>query len=138
MDLAWRTFVKYEAPEYTQEGIQNFKDFVTDGVLKTMFENGVYKLFVAVYEKKIIGIISLRDNNHISLLFVESKYHRQGVGSGLMQFLVEHMINVMNLRSLTVNAAPYGVEFYHKLGFEDTGPEQVNSGITYTPMVLNF
>ena len=55
MDLAWRTFLKYEASDYTQEGIDNFKAFVKDDVLKTMFHNGAYQLFVAVYQKKIIG-----------------------------------------------------------------------------------
>ena len=27
MELVWRTFMKYEGKEYTQEGIQHFFDF---------------------------------------------------------------------------------------------------------------
>lgn len=136
MDLAWRTFLKFEAPEYSEEGIENFKAFVYDGVLKNMFHNGAYQLFVAVSGGVIIGIISLRDNNHISLLFVDSKYHRQGVGSGLISKLAEYLYCEMGQTSMTVNAAPYAVEFYHKVGFEDTGEEQVSAGIRFTPMVL--
>lgn len=138
MDLAWRTFLKFEAPEYSAEGIDNFREFIRDDVLRTMFDNGSYLLFVAVYEKKIAGIISLRDRNHISLLFVDSRYHRQGIGAGLMQFLVEYMCTEMHQKCVTVNAAPYAVGFYHKMGFEDTAPEQLKDGIRYTPMILNF
>ena len=29
MDLAWKTFMRFEASDYTSEGIQNFKDFIT-------------------------------------------------------------------------------------------------------------
>ena len=118
MDLAWRTFLKFDAPDYPQEGIDNFREFVTDEVLKNMFHSGEYQLFVAVCAKKIIGIISLRDRNHIS------------------RTLTEYMYSEMGQTSVTVNASPYAVGFYHKMGFEDTDIQQLVSGILYTPMIL--
>ena len=136
MDLAWRTFLKFDAPDYPQEGIDNFREFVTDEVLKNMFHSGEYQLFVAVCAKKIIGIISLRDRNHISLLFVDPVFHRQGVGTGLLRTLTEYMYSEMGQTSVTVNASPYAVGFYHKMGFEDTDIQQLVSGILYTPMIL--
>ena len=138
MDLAWRLFLNYDAPDYPREGIENFKEFVTDDVLKNMFHSGEYQLFVAVCEEKIIGIISLRDRNHISLLFVESEYHRQGVGAGLINTLTDYMRDEMGQTSVTVNASPYAVGFYHKVGFEDTDIQQLVSGILFTPMILYF
>ena len=39
---------------------------------------------------------------------------------------------------LTVNASPYAVEFYRKIGFVDTGAEQTKDGIRYTPMLWIF
>ena len=30
MALAWRTFMRFEAQDYTQEGIKSFQDFITD------------------------------------------------------------------------------------------------------------
>ena len=136
MDLAWRTFLKFDAPDYPQEGIDNFREFVTDEVLKDMFHSGEYQLFVAVCAGKIIGIISLRDRNHLSLLFVDPAYHRQGIGTGLLQTLTEYMSSEMGQKSVTVNASPYAVGFYHKMGFEDTDTRQLVSGILYTPMIL--
>lgn len=136
MELAWRTFEEFEAPEYPEEGIQNFREFVTDTTLKTMFRNGAYQVFAAFDEEKLIGMISLRENNHISLLFVDKEYHRCGVGRGLINYLRQYMYCEMGQTYMTVNAAPYAEGFYHKIGFEDIGKRQQVDGIIFTPMKL--
>ena len=136
MALAWRTFIKFEAQDYTEEGIQSFKDFITDSVLHRMFVMGAYQLFCAYDGSKLIGMISLRNETHISLLFVDEKYHKQGVGRMLMKYLCEYVLKEEGHNKLTVNAAPYAIGFYHKLGFYDTGDVETSEGITYTPMEL--
>ena len=40
MKLAWETFLVFEAEEYTEEGIESFRDFISDQWLKKMFING--------------------------------------------------------------------------------------------------
>lgn len=136
MDLAWRTFEEFEAPEYPEEGINNFREFVTDETLYKMFVNGAYQVFVALDGEKLIGMISLRDVRHISLLFVDKDYHRKGVGRGLVNHLREYMYYEMGQTFVTVNAAPYAEGFYHKLGFKDTGRRTLLDGIIFTPMQL--
>ena len=44
MNLAWDTFILYEAPEYTKEGITSFRNFVRDPILKTLFIEGKYNV----------------------------------------------------------------------------------------------
>ena len=135
MALAWKTFMEFEAKDYTKEGIESFKDFVTDSVLKRMFEMGAYQLFVAVDNLgKVFVMISLRSETHISLVFVDSNYHYKGVGRALMNELWDYVIKEEGYRRVTVNAAPYAIGFYHKLGFKDTGREEMRDGIIYTPM----
>ena len=134
MELAFRVFLKYEAKEYGPEGIRSFAEFVTDETLKKLFLQGSYLLFVAVENEKIIGLISLRSGNHISLLFVDQEYHRRGVGTSLVKYLQSYMLMHTRQQKLTVNAAPYGIPFYHKIGFRDTGYETKKDGIIYTPM----
>lgn len=136
MNLAWSTFLKYDAPDYTPEGIENFRRFVQSGTLKNVFLAGDYLLFVAVLDEKIVGIISLREKNHISLLFVDDKYHKMGIGCGLIKALRDFMRNVSDQAYITVNAAPYAEQFYHKVGFIDRGLKITTDGITYTPMEL--
>ena len=138
MDLAWRTFLRFEADVYSEEGIRNFEDFITDTTLHKMFLAGIYKLFVALDSGKIVGMITLRGRSHISLLFVDEKYHRQGIGRALIVYLQEYLQAERTADRMTVNAAPYGVAFYHKLGFQDIRPEEEKDGIRYTPMEFVF
>lgn len=133
--VAWRTFQKYEAPDYTKEGIQSFLEFITDTTLYRMFVVGSYQMFVAVADSKVIGMITLRSENHISLLFVDGAYHHKGVGSALIAKMCDFLVReVGGIDKVTVNASPYAVGFYHKIGFYDTGSAVEKNGIIYTPM----
>lgn len=135
MGIVWRTFLKFEAPVYSKEGVQSFQDFITDPILHRMFVLGEYPIFVAVYKETILGMISLRNRTHISLLFVEKKYHKQGVGRELVDYLKNYMQTETAECRLTVNASPYGLGFYRKLGFMDTDKEQEREGVRFTPMI---
>ncbi len=134
MGLAWKTFLEFEADVYTPEGIRSFEDFITDSGLKRMFDMGAYQMISAFDKGKMIGMITLRNEMHISLLFVDRKYHRHGVGRALIDSMAGYAKTELGQERLTVNASPYGVDFYHKVGFKDSGPEKQQDGIIYTPM----
>ena len=134
MKLAWKTFVRFNAPDYSQEGIKNFRNFIHDEVLRKMFITGHYQLFVAVEREKCVGMLTLREKKHISLLFVDEEYHGNGVGSALIKFVSKYVAEEEGLDRITVNASPYAVGFYHKRGFRDLGPETITDGIRITPM----
>ncbi len=136
--LAWKTFLEFEASDYTEEGIKSFEDFITNSSVKQMFIMGVYQMMAAYDKGKIVGMITLRNEMHISLLFVDKDYHRQGIGRALIERLAGYAADELGKSRLTVNAAPYGVEFYHKVGFTDLGPEVELDGIKYTPMEYTF
>ena len=91
-------------------------------------------MFVALDKNRIVGMITLRNASHISLLFVDEKYHRRGIGRALIEYIREYLLSEAGIGKVTVNAAPYGVAFYHKLGFTDLRPEEERDGIKYTPM----
>ncbi len=134
MALAWKTFLRFEADVYSPEGVKNFRNFITDTTLYRMFVMGSYQMFVALDGNKLVGMITLRDSTHISLLFVDEAYHRRGIGRALVRYLADYLLAEVGADRVTVNASPYGVEFYHKIGFRDLRPEEVKDGIIYTPM----
>lgn len=134
MALAWKTFLRFEADVYTPEGVRNFQNFITDSTLYRMFVMGTYQLFVALDGKQIVGMITLRDTTHISLLFVDAAYHRRGIGRALIRHLTDYLLTEAGANRVTVNSSPYGVGFYHKMGFYDVRPEESRDGIIYTPM----
>lgn len=127
--LTWNVFQQYEAPDYTQEGVEEFYKSIHDE--KYLSELCWYGAFV---QENLVGVLATKSaGTHIALFFVEGKYHRQGIGKRLYQ--AARAANHSNV--MTVNSSPYAVPVYHKLGFKDTGSEQVVNGLRFTPMELN-
>lgn len=138
MELVWKTFLKFEGSEYTKEGIRNFLEFITDGQLYEAFLEGKYQVMLALDCGRIIGVASVRYGNHLSLLFVDEEYHRQGVGRALMDRLCEYLKVEAGERYISLKAAPYAVNFYRRLGFQTVRPEEEYSGIRVTSMEKVF
>lgn len=136
MELVNRVFDEFEAPGYTEEGIRNFYKFANYNNIKIQLERN-FKILVYEQNRKIVGMIGYRDYSHICLLFVEKEYHKQGIGKKLVEKTKEIcQSKVSNLQEITVNSSPYGIDFYHKMGFVNTEKEQIVDGIRYTPMKL--
>ena len=137
MQLAWDTFLVYEAPEYEPEGIRHFQEFVKGRELKNMFCMGEYYAFGAFCDDVIVGILGIRKHWHISLLFVEPSLHHQGIATALLKRGFEEAAKA-GASEMTVFSSPYAREFYHKLGFTDLDVEKVADGIRFTPMKIEL
>mgnify|MGYP005805813377 FL=1 len=126
IDLIWTTFLQFEAPDYSEEGIQSFKDFIENKDIISSLE------FWGAYDSQILkGVIATNENRkHICCFFVKAEYHRQGIGRKLWEYLLENSKSEV----ITVNSSPYAVPIYHRLGFVDTETEQLSDGMRYTPM----
>ena len=127
MELVLRTFMKYEAPDYSRAGVEAFQNMVihNDDYLHNIVLYGAYE------GNTLQGVIATRNHgNHIALFFVDGKYQRLGIGKKLFHSVLENSSS----NEITVHSSPYAVEVYHHLGFMDTDQEQVTDGIRYTPM----
>lgn len=125
LELAWEVFLEFEAPDYSQEGIDEFRSF-----LDKQDEMGGLRFFGALVQDRMAGILAMRQE-HISLLFVKKEFHRQGIARNLFRY----MLDQIKSDRITVNSSPYALEIYGKLGFTVVDPEQITNGIRYTPMV---
>ncbi|HIZ80430.1 MAG TPA: GNAT family N-acetyltransferase [Candidatus Lachnoclostridium stercorigallinarum] len=47
LELIWETFLQFEAPDYSEEGIKSFKDFIDDEAMVNTLE------FFGAYENGI-------------------------------------------------------------------------------------
>ncbi len=137
MQLAWDTFLIFEAPEYGREGIDSFRRFIKDPLLKRMFIMGEYLVYGAYLRQygDLVGILGVRGYNHVSLLFVQAEYHLQGIAKAMLYKYINEARR-KQVRRITVHSSPFAVEFYHKQGFVDLDREKIEDGITYTPMEL--
>lgn len=138
MRMIWRTFLKFEGKDYTEEGIKNFFDFITDDKLYVSFLKGDYQMMVALAGDEVIGAGSIRNGNHLSLLFVDENYHHMGVGSTILGKLCDYLKTEAGERYMSLQAAPYAVNFYRKQGFRAVRPEMEYSGIRVTAMEKMF
>ena len=126
MDLCWRVFLEFEAPDYPPEGVEAFCTYLADTKqAKYLTACGTWK------NGRLVGVLAA-EGSHIALFFVDPAFHRRGVGRGLFQtYLAEG-----GWDRVTVHSSPYAVEVYRHLGFSPTAEEQLSpDGIRYTPMV---
>lgn len=130
LELVWEVFLEYEAPDYTEEGIKEFKKTIDD---VTWIE--ARDFYGAYYESnKILGVIATKDITHIALFFVDGKHHKQGIGKKL--YCKAESLNSNGF--FTVNSSPYAHEVYKHLGFVDTDKEQNIKGLIFYPMKKNL
>ena len=138
MQLAWDTFLVYEAPEYDPLGVKNFHEFVKGDELRNMFAMGEYRAWGAFDEEDvIIGVLGIRKQWHISLLFVEPRLHHQGIATALLNTAFKEAA-LAGVTEMTVFSSPFATEFYHRIGFTDTDKEKTTDGIRYTPMMIEL
>ena len=129
LSLVWKVFQEYEAPDYTEDGVEEFYKSIHDESYLSML-----CLYGAFIREELVGIIATRsEGTHVALFFVDGKYHRQGIGK--MLFQAARSANTTG--KMTVNSSPYAVCVFHKLGFKDTDTEQVVNSLRFTPMVWN-
>ena len=141
MALCWRVFCQFESGLIGREGMESFSRFINDDTLYTVFLNGGFPVIAAYDADTMIGVAAVRGGPHLSLLFVEGCYQQRGVGTALVDYFREWLLDTRSWLGgarLTVNSSNIGVGFYHKLGFRDTGPKTIKDGIDYTPMELEL
>ena len=75
LELVWSTFLEFEAPDYTEEGVQEFKKFIDDEYLFERLE------FLGAFEDNVLkGVIAARNGiEHIALFFVPAQLQRQSI-----------------------------------------------------------
>ena len=139
LNLVRKVFDEFEAPYYSEEGVASFYKFIDIDNMSEQHSNSSLYFYGCFVNDIIVGMIAVKDFIHISLLFVDKQYHKQGIARNLF----DHIIQICReknpcLKVITVNSSPYAVEVYHKFGFFDVSSEQVMDGIRFTPMKLNL
>lgn len=134
MDLVWRVFAEFEAPEYSDEGIAEFQAFIEPDAVRLRMERNEFCLWGAFEEDLIVGVIASRPPSHIALLFVEKEYHRRGIARTLYQTMLDYYCENSEAAEITVNSSPYALDAYRRLGFQDMGAERVVNGLRFIPM----
>jgi GNAT superfamily N-acetyltransferase len=87
-------FDEFVGRDYSEEGNNTFKDYIKpENILNRL--NGASSLFyVAKYENKIIGMLEIKNNDHISLFFIKKDFHGKGIGKRLFKHYLDIIKNI--------------------------------------------
>ncbi len=137
-ELIARVFDEFIAPDFSPEGVDEFLKYIQPNALQERSETNHFAL-VAVLAEKLVGVIEIRNHNHVSLYFVDKAHIGEGIGKALWhQALAICRRDNAGLTHISVNSSPYAVPIYEKLGFQQTKAEQVVHGIRFVPMAVEL
>jgi predicted GNAT family N-acyltransferase len=130
IDRGFNFFVR---EDFSPEGIDEFYRAIRDMVFN---HPPNHFIMIAVSKSRIVGMIDIKKNCHISIFFVEPSQIGQGIGGCLLDnALAICRRKKPDLKEIEVHSSPWAVPVYRKLGFNATGPEQESNGIRFTRMV---
>ena len=125
LDLVWRVFSELETPLFGEEASADYKRIIEE----TREKNDII-FYGALDNDRVVGVLGMRENNHIGYFYIDREYHRRGIGKSLFNL----MKGDYERKVFTVNAMPTGVNAYCALGFEQTGDLENRCGVVTTPM----
>lgn len=133
IQLVKDVFGQFEAGEYTAEGMKEFFRYANVQAMRDRATS--HFVIVAIVDQKIIGMIEIRNNDHVALFFVDSEWHYRGIGQTLFEKSMKHcQDNRIAPKKITVNSSPYALGFYQAIGFSIAQSEQQIHGIRFIPM----
>lgn len=138
LELVWSVFQEFEAPEYSDEGVEAFKKIISYETVIERFRREELHFWGSKMNGDWTGVIATMGENHIFLLFVKREYHGQGIAHKLFRTLEERCRRLPDLKRITVNSSRYALPFYRRLGFTETDIERIVNGIRFTPMELKY
>lgn len=134
-ELIVRVFHKYVAPVYSEKGVVKFLDMLSPDGLREMNNGKNSFVIVAKDQSKIIGMLSVINDSHIALFFVNPRYQGKGIGKNLIDEAINNCLNRNpELSVVTVSSSSNSKSFYEEAGFEVLGDEINEEGLRFTPM----
>lgn len=132
--LIRKTYDVYVAPDYPEEGNRHFYTFITPEALNERFLQPGHFIIVAVENGLPVGVIAVRDEHHLALMFVDRDFQGRGISRKLLEVAERKIAVEMDGHEITVFSSPYAVPIYRSLGFRTAGGMQSKDGITFQPM----
>lgn len=133
LELVKAGFDEYVRSDVTKEGVKEFLRAAREMIYD---KPATHFILVAESNNRIIGMIDMQENKHVCLFFIDSEFHRQGVGRCLLEQAIARCIdNAPNVLDISVNSSLFAVPVYKRLGFRQTKPEQILNGIRFVQMI---
>jgi predicted GNAT family N-acyltransferase len=128
-------FNEFVGNDYSDEGKEAFKDFIKPQNVLARLDKNESIIYIAKSNDEIVGVLEVKNKNHISLFFVKKEFHNKGIGKRLFKKFLNVLKQENNENKvITVNSSFYAEEIYSRLGFNKKDKVQEKNGIKFIPM----
>lgn len=123
---------------YSDQGNEEFYKYITPKAIEEQLQKDHW-ILKAEIDKKLVGIIEIRSNNHLSMLFVDPQHQKQGIGRQLLVQAIKLIKqNNSSVKMIAVHSSPNSVTAYEALGFKSVSDEKEVNGIKFTTMEMKI
>lgn len=129
--LVRQVFDEHVAPSFAPEGIAEMHRHVAPEAVALRAET--HDTFVAWQGRQAVGVIEVRDAQHVSMLFVRTSHMGLGIATALFA-RAEEACRTAGGPRMTVHSSLNAQTFYQRLGFVPTGEPQMTEGFAYISM----
>ena len=131
--FARRVYDAAIAPHESPEGRATYARYAAPDAMRARAANHAVTVAEDEDDGALVGMLEVRDGTHVSMLFVEPRCQRAGVGRAL---LAHAFGPPAAWPALTVNSTPGAVDAYARLGFVAEAPGEVveRNGLRFVPM----
>jgi len=133
--LIRQVFDEHVAPTFEPEGIVEFHAFASaQAIVERAATDQTFVAWSRLQgEGQAVGVIAVRDMDHVSLLFVRSSHMGYGIATALMARAAD-ACRAAGQPTMTVNSSLNAQSFYERLGFVTTDESQKVQGFAFVPM----
>lgn len=137
--------------EFSDEGWKLFQTLLSKDTQRGLIGHKNFNYLIAVHqpdadsEKLISGVLVIKNKSHLFHFFIRPEWQRKGIGSMLWLTYLQSVTAFnskfapdSSLDSITVNSSDFSLEFYKKLGFQQSAERQVKKGVCFTPMIYDL
>jgi len=136
--LIQTVYNEFVSIDYSDEGNKFFNEWIEPAKIADRQKSQI-NILVAFVDSQLVGMIEIRENKYISLLFVDKNYQRQGIAKSLFEESLKRSIDRdPTIDMFYVHASPFSIPIYKRLGFVETDDMQEQFGIKYMPMKNNI
>jgi len=123
-------------PDFDENGKKNFIKPNKLSAIRARIKNEKYLTLCCVHDEKIIGLITVYQNEKLDQLFVDTSSRKKGVSRLLWQATKRICLDNGSDGKFWVKSSTMAIPVYESFGFKLTSDRQTSNGIVYYSMVL--
>lgn len=135
LDLVRTCFDEFVSTDCTKAGIIFFYEFIDIEVFR---KRNQFETFTYIAKNNlglIVGMIEVKNDGHICLLFVHKDYQSKAIGYHLFKKAKDYFMKYGKDKvKMTVNSSIYAFDIYKKYGFTAVSNQKTLNGINFIEM----